>query len=206
MPTTAVKELVKSNMTCKTKDLLETLKFLKRAIPKSSIGKKYSCEITVTLNQVQFVIIGAKRSLYCNANGPAKVTLPLLHLYSIVKTINVLNTHISVGDGFLTVNDVSLYVWTCFFEDDTILRSIDLPINFSPADVMKLPELYTKEEIEFNNLSELHRRTYQTLTDDIKHVYARLKKYGFTPDEIETLIRNKVYNHNLKLKNHEQSN
>jgi uncharacterized protein (UPF0335 family) len=71
---------------------------------------------------------------------------------------------------------------------------------------MKLPELYTKEEIEFNNLSELHRRTYQTLTDDIKHVYARLKKYGFTPDEIETLIRNKVYNHNLKLKNHEQSN
>lgn len=206
MTKTDVKESVKASVICKTKDLLETLKFLKGAIPKNASGKRYSCEITVTVNQAQFVVIGAKRNLYCNAKGPAKVSVPFLHLYSIVKTITVLNTHISIGDGFITINDITMYVWTCFIEDDTILRSIDLTINFSPADIINLPELYTNEEIEFNNLTEIHRRTYQTLTTDIKQVYARLKKYGFTPDEIETLIRNKVYNHNLKLKNHEQSN
>ncbi len=202
MVRTEVKELVKASLMCKSKDLLETLKFLKRAIPSNSSGKKYTCEITVTVNQAQFVVIGAKRLLYCNANGPAKVSVPFFHLYSIIKSINVLNTHISIGDGFITINEITLYVWTCFMEDDTILRSVNLPINFSPADIVKLPEQYSKEEMEFNNLTELHRRMHKTLTDEIKQEYARLKKYGFTPEEIETLSRNKVYN--LKPSNHEK--
>jgi hypothetical protein len=190
--------LTKASLICDTKDLFQTLKFLKAALPKSKKNKQYNCEITLKTNEAVFIVIGAKRSLYCKTNGVVKVTMPLLHLYNIVRDMKEYNTHITIGDGYMTINDIAIHVWTFFFEDDTILRSVNLPINFSASDIIHLPEIYTQEEMNFNNLTPLHQKAYKTLSNDIKQVYKYLKKYGFTLFDIEKIIHDKVYNKKRK--------
>jgi hypothetical protein len=191
-------KMMQASFSCITKDLLQTLKFLKGALPKNRSNKQYSCEMTIKTNEVDFVVIGARRTLYCKTQGVVKATMPLLYLYDIVRKINEFNTHIAINDGSVTINNINVFAWTFFFENDSILRSINLPINFSPSDIMQLPEIYTHEEIEFNKLTELHQRAYKTLSKDIKQVYKNLKKYGFTLFDIEKIIRDKVYNNKPK--------
>jgi hypothetical protein len=67
---------IKYSLSCKTSDLQEVLKFLGVAVPKNKKGKLYNCEITVKTNEVNFVVIGATKTIYCNATGPVKVSLP----------------------------------------------------------------------------------------------------------------------------------
>lgn len=206
MNTSKTDKISKASFSCKTNDLLEAIKFLKAVVPKNKSGMKYTCEITIKTNLIELTTIGAKHTLYCNAGGPAKVSVPLLHLYSILKDSKDFSIQAKVGYGFIELNSIQLFVWTSFLEDDTILRSVDLPINFTPCEIIQLPEKYTEEEIEFNNLGAIHSKTYQTLMSDIKQVHSKLKKYGFTPDEVESIIRRKIQNQNLKKINHEQSN
>ena len=152
-------QAAKNMMTCKTCDLLEVLKFLKRVVPKTVIGKLYCCEITIKTNEVIFVAIGVTRILYCHAAGPAKVSIPFLYLYDIVKRIRTFSTEIVIGEGVITISKVTVNAKTFFFKDDTILRSVNLPINYSENDILRLPEKHTSEELAFNNLDDLIRVT-----------------------------------------------
>lgn len=168
-------------MTCKTSDLLEVLKFLKRAVPKTVIGKLYCCEITIKTNEVSFVAIGVTRLLYCNAAGPVKAAILLLQLFDIVKNIKTYETEIEIGKGEVRIGKVTVRARTFFFQNDTILRSINLPINYSDNDVISLPEQYTPEELTFNNLDELIQKTYKKIEKD-KLVIDILEKH--VPEKI----------------------
>jgi hypothetical protein len=187
-------EAKKCAMSCETNDLKEVLKFLKRAVPKTVIGKLYACEITIKTNEAIFVAIGATRVLYCNANGPVKVSVPLLYFYDIVKNIRTFSTLMTVGDGLLTIGNVTIDAFTFFFQDDSVLRSINLPINYSVKDILRLVEKHTPEELAFNKLDGLVKRTYEDMDNDINYVSGILKKYGFTHAEIEKLVLKKLIN------------
>jgi len=154
-------------MLCKTSDLKEVMKFLNRALPKTAIGKLYGCEITIKTNEVLFVAIGVTRVLYCKSSGPVKISIPFLYFYDIVKNIRTFSTEIAIGNGAMTIGNLKVTASTCFFEDDTILRSINLPINFSANDILHLPEQYTTEELEFNNMNQLIRITQGEITQEI---------------------------------------
>jgi hypothetical protein len=156
----------KFTMTCKTSDLLEVLKFLKRAVPKTVIGKLYCCEITIKTNEVSFVVIGVTKILYCNATEPAKAAILLLQLYDIVKNIKTYETEIEIGMWEVRVGKVTVRACTFFFQNESILRSINLPINYSDDDIIRLPEQYTPEKLTFNNLDELIRETYEKVEKD----------------------------------------
>ena len=182
-----------ASLTCKTSDLMETMRFLKRAIPKTSNGKKYLVEITVKTNEAIFVTIGATKTLYCRASGPAKVTIPFIYLFDVVKNLKKLNTHIGIGPGSLIFEGLILGANTFFFDDDSILRSIDLPINFSPVDVLNIPSRYTQEEIEFNKVDGLVKAAYKDLDEDIAQIYRRLAKYRFNKEEVENFVLNKIF-------------
>jgi hypothetical protein len=172
-----------ASLTCKTSDLVETMKFLKRAIPKTPKGKAYMVEITLKTNEAIFVSIGATKTLYCRATGPAKVTIPFCYLFDIIKNLNKLNTRIDFGKGALMVEGLTVKADTFFFNDDSILRSINLPINFTPSDVVKIPDRYTQEEISFNKVEGLIKKAYTELENDITQVHKRLLKYRFNKEE-----------------------
>ena len=194
MSETLIQQGTKYTMTCKTSELNDALKFLSIVVPKSKKGKLYSCEITIKTNEVNFVAIGATRVLYCKSTGPVKISIPFLYFYDIVKNIKTFSTQITIGDGFMTIGNLTVKVNTFFFQDDSILRSIKLPINYSIFDILRLSDRYTPEEIEFNKLDILLKRAFVELDKDISVSYGILKKFGVTTDEIRKIVHEKILN------------
>ena len=185
-------------MVCKTSELLDAMKFLSRAVPKNKKGRLYNCEITVKTNEVNFVAIGATMVLYCKSAGPVRISIPFLYFLDIVKNIKTFNAEISIVEGKMTIGNLTLMVSTCFFKDDTILRSINLPINYSTADILRLRDKYTPEEIAFNKLDGLINSTLAEINKDVKMVAGTLFKYGITKEEITKMVTEKIFNKQLK--------
>lgn len=185
--------VVKAAFSCKTKDLREVLKFIRAGLKKTWTEERPYCEITIKTNEVEFAVEGAKKTLYCKATGPGRVTISFAYFLHLVQDRPRIQTKISVGDDFMTINETTVVVTTWFFEDDSILRSIDLPLNYGIADVLRLPFRYTEKEIEFNKLAGEYLNACTTLNYDTKQITRRLKKYGILRDEVEEFIHNKIF-------------
>ena len=75
---------------------------------------------------------------------------------------------------------------TTFFETDSILRSIKLPLNYTDMDLAKLllSGKYTDEEIVFNNLAKESVKTMRKVKADIRKIILMMKVYGFKQKEV----------------------
>jgi hypothetical protein len=190
--------VVKAAFSCKTRDLREVLKFLKAGMKKTWMKNLPYCEITIKTNEVEFSIEGAKKTLYCKALGPGRITISFAHFLHLVQDRPRVQTKVSVGDDFMTINETTVTVTTWFFQDDSILRSIDLPVNYGISDVLRLPFRYTGKEIEFNKLAGEYLDACSTLSYDTKSIISRLKKYGISRDEVEEFIHKKIFKQPIK--------
>lgn len=82
---------------------------------------------------------------------------------------------------------------TTFFEDDSILRSIKLPINYTDWHLLQLEQKgFTLEELRFNNLEFAVFNAGKRLKRNVNKVKDILGIYGITKQEIEDLIASKV--------------
>ena len=187
-----IQQVTKCSLICQTIELQETMKFLSVAIPKNKKGKLYNCEITVKTNEVNFVVIGATKTIYCNATGPVKVSLPFWYLNDIVRLITSYYINLDVSEGFLTIGKLTVSTSTCFFQDDSILRSVNLPMNYTVADLMRINDHYTPEEIAFNKLDVLIQNNVDTISLDVKKIAVILKKYGIAVKDIEEFVFEKI--------------
>jgi hypothetical protein len=184
---------VKATISCKTSELLKVLKFLHAAIPKKVKNFQNIMEVTIKTNEVIFVVIGASKTLKCTSKGPAKFTMSFPYFYDLASTSLKSTTCISIGDYFMIFNGATLHIETFFFEDYCILRSIDIPMNYTIPDILRLSLKYTEEEIEFNKLTEAIEIAFKSLANDTKLVTSKLKKYGFSQLEIEKFIHDKIF-------------
>lgn len=187
-----IQQVKKCSLTCKTCELQETMKFLSTAVPKNKKGKLYNCEITVKTNEVNFVVIGATKTIYCNATGPVKVSLPFWYFNDIVRLISRNYITIDVSEGFLTIGKLTVSTSTCFFQDDSILRSVNLPMNYTVADLMRINDHYTPEEIAFNKLDVLIKNNTDTISQDVRKIAVILKKYGIAVKDIQEFVYEKI--------------
>lgn len=188
-----LKPVIKYSLTCKTIDLQEAMKFLSTAVPMNKKGKLYNCEITIKTNEANFVVIGAAKTIYCNSTGPVKVSLPFWYFNDIVRLITTNYVTLNVSEGFLTIGKLTVSTSTCFFQDDSILRSVNLPINYTIADLLKINDHYTLEEIAFNNLDVLIKKNMETIEQDVNKIAVILKKYGIGVKEINDFVFEKIY-------------
>lgn len=187
-----LQQVTKCSMTCPTSELQETLKFLSVAIPKNKKGKLYNCEITIKTNEVNFVVIGATKTIYCNATGPVKVSLAFWYLNDIVRLVATRYITLDISEGFLTIGKLTVSTSTCFIQDDSILRSVNLPMNYTIADLLKINDHYTPEEIAFNKLDLLIKNNMETISQDVKKIAVILKKYGIAVKDIEEFVFEKI--------------
>jgi hypothetical protein len=82
---------------------------------------------------------------------------------------------------------------TTFFEDDSILRSIKLPINYTDWHLLQLEHKgFTIEELRFNDMEYLVHCANRTLKRNIKKTVDLLQVYGVTAKEITALIDSKI--------------
>ena len=111
-----------------------------------------------------------------------------MHFYHLVNDRPLIKTKVLVGVDFMTENETTVCVQTWFFKDDTILRSIDLPVNYKITDILRLAEKYTTQEIEYNKLSIEYRKAHEKLYDDIQKINRILKPYCIPNEKVQEFM------------------
>lgn len=178
------------------KKLLHTLKLIKAAISSNkAAAKKVVCDITITDGMVQFAVPGAIFSQECKTIGTAKAAIHALHFIEIVKGETSLDIEIIINENKVTIGQVTISAKTTFFENDQILRTIELPINYTDADLLRLSsEGYNWSELEFNKLTKSILQAEENRRENLTHAFNKLKLYGVTYQELETLLKKKLFN------------
>jgi hypothetical protein len=178
----------------KTKVLKQTLAKMRVALKSTALDKRtVYCEITITDGKITLTCPGVTYTVVAKTDGMAKVALPYLYLANILKDHKALEIEASVSDNWLKLGSVKVAAKTTFMQSDNILRSVNLPLNYNDADLLKMPEQgFTKEELEFNRLDTKIEKAQNHIQINISRAHKALKSYGITVEEIEHLVKSKV--------------
>ncbi len=174
-------------------DLLRILTQLNKLV-KSAKKQQTTLEITITKDNITFNIPGAQLNLMAHTKGSAKLSMRLAYLLDIVQTLRDEVVIADIKENQLIISNKIFTVLTTFFENDEILRSIDLPLNYNDVDLAKLlvSDKYTKNELDFNNLLSDAERVTIEISEDTKKVYSILSKYGFSYNDVVAFIKTKL--------------
>lgn len=174
-------------------ELLNVLKQMKR-VEKSAKKKLSTLEVTIIDNYLQLAIPGIQLSINAGTKGCAKFTVRLWYLADIIKAEQDNTLHFDLTENRLSLRTLSFPVMTTFFETDSILRSINLPLNYTDMDLAKLllSGKYTEQEVSFNNLDSTAADAMRKVKSDIGKIVLLMKKYGFKKNEVEDIILNRL--------------
>ena len=169
----------------KTKELSTALKLLKVALKlKASNKLNLMCEVTIKDNQIDLCVPGVLQTVICETDGTAKFVMPYLQLEYFVKSFRKQEMDFTLYEGELICENSRFAIETTFFKDDTILRSIDLPLNYTIKDLITLSEKgYTKEELNFNNISAAIEKEKNKLLKELMTKGNVLPQYKMSNEE-----------------------
>ncbi|RNI39887.1 hypothetical protein EFY79_00865 [Hanamia caeni] len=174
-------------------ELLNALKQIQR-VEKSTKKKLSTLDVTLIDGLLQMAIPGIQLNIIAATKGSAKFTVRLWYFTDIIKSERDNTLHFELTENRLSIRKLSFPVLTTFFETDRILRSINLPLNYTDMDLVKLllSGKYTDEEIVFNDLDKEALTAMRRVKADISKIILMMKAYGFKRKEVEELIQNKL--------------
>lgn len=177
------------------KGLLAALTQFKK-IEKSAKKKLSVLEVTVIDGALILIIPGIELKVKAETHGSVKFSVKLWYITDIVSTAAVQVLNCLITENALKIGNSIFNVYTTFFKDDSVLRSIDLPANYDYIDIYKLQLTgkYTQDEIEFNNLSDKIVDASKQIKSDVDRVAVILRKYGFTKRDISDMMVEKLKN------------
>lgn len=174
-------------------ELFDALTQIKRSI-KNTRRKKTVLEVTITDSCLQLLVPGIQLQITAATQGAAKFTVLLDYFLEIVKAEKHGTLDFTLFECSLNLRVFTFSVQTTFFEDDKNLRSINLPINYTDKDIVRLylSEKYTIEEITFNKLNERVEQAMFNTKKDINKISSLMKAYGFNKKEVESIVFDKL--------------
>ncbi|OAB25320.1 hypothetical protein SAMN05444395_10947 [Flavobacterium fryxellicola] len=122
----------------KSKLLNELKKITKTLGPATKWTIYTTIELTITDGLLTLVIPGVRLELKCETSGTAKASLGLYYFREIIKNWKDLQLQCFIHDDEFKIGVTSIKAKTTFFENDSILRSINLPINYSELHLLQL--------------------------------------------------------------------
>ena len=150
-------------------------------------------ELTIIDDYLILVIPGIRKEFKCDTKGTAKATLELYYFKDLIENSKGDTIEGIILDNSIKIGGTTVNCQTTFFETDSILRSIKLPINYSDYHILQLENKgYTIEELRFNELEFVVHNAKKNLKKNIKKTKDILAVYGFTTKEIEDLIEKKI--------------
>ena len=179
---------------CNTKDFKNTLTLM-RATHKSRRIQYFhdTCELTLTDGYVQLAIPGAVFGFRCKTIGTAKASMAFRNLWSIIDSHHMELLTVEFYDEALRFGIVQVKASTVFFNNDTVLRTIKLSNNYTELELLLLKnEGYTKEELEFNNLTQSIEIAEMKVYANIRKAAKALKGYGISPADVKQLVIDKL--------------
>jgi hypothetical protein len=180
---------------CDIENIKEACKHLRVALPKSKRERaKAILEMNFKPQEVQLSLIGAMYRLRISSGCYAKILLPFVFFDTIVKDWKAKIFFASFDNGVITFGGSSL-------ESDAIKiihpenqSKIDLPINYSEHDLLRLEFQYSYEELGRMNLLSQIDKAKENLDKSVRTTLSQLSVYGIKYDEIEKLIMEKIGN------------
>ncbi len=175
------------------KNLFLALKQLNK-LEKLAKRRKITLEITLFQEYILLVVPGVELKVKASTNGSAKATVLLWYFTDIVRSQKEEILFFTIMYNQIHLNGLVFNALTTHFDDDRILRSIQLPINFTLIHIARLylSEKYTSDELLFNNLSDKVIKSFDQVNVDIMKAYNLLSKYGVRKVEIEELMHRKL--------------
>ena len=146
-------------------------------------------ELTVTKGVLTLAVPGVIVSKECSTSGTCKATVRYNYFFRLIEDSPNEVITIIVTEGEMKVGGVCKQVNTTFFEDDSILRTINLPVNYKDIDLLRMPqEGFTIEELRFNLLALPLIKAEKKLQANIDFAYTKLLEYGVTKEDIIELV------------------
>jgi hypothetical protein len=182
------------SFTVANKELKSALAHLEKLNASVNKRKGTVLELTLTDGCLALTIPGVTLNVIAYTKGGAKFVLKLWYFADIVKSYTEDELSFVLTEDSLKIKNTIITVHSTFFKDDSILRSIDLPLNYTHVDLLRLDrsDKYTPQEIKFNHLNEKIASARVHLKVDIDDLYDRLRRYGFTKAEISDLLNSKI--------------
>jgi len=176
------------------KSKLDNLLKIPKINKTASKVKSSTCELTLTDNMAKFVGRGVHFLIPVSSSGTAKATFELSTFVKLIKTYDKDQLKIEIHPGYIKVENFKVPAFSTFMEDDKILRSIDLPINFSDFDLLVISkdDRYTKEELDFNKLTPMITEAKSKLEEALKTSDKQLKRFGITSEDLQNLLEVKI--------------
>jgi hypothetical protein len=174
--------------------LLSLIKQLKLSLNgKRKYSNSLTCEITVTEGKITLATPGIILAMACETIGTAKATIPFIHLLKIVSDTTASLVLLEIENNAIIIEDVIAKSATTFFNDDTILRTIRIPLNYNDYDILKLEyEGYTPEELRFNRISPMLLDAKSNLYQRAIEVAKILHPYNISSDEITKWVVERI--------------
>lgn len=177
-----------------TDGLSQVLNRLK-IVQKINKGRKKAvmCEVTVKKGCIELSTPGLFQVLEAKTRGTCKFVIPISFFTKVVASYKNDYLNFMVTKGKLEMENYICNANTTFFEDDSVLRSIQLPLNYKSSDLLPLTGLeYTEEELIFNNIAPQVDRAKRKLVMDLMAASQMLTDYDISYTELKTLVCNKL--------------
>ena len=146
-------------------------------------------ELTVTNGLLTLAVPGAILRVPCVTTGTCKATMRYRYFFQMIEDSADKVISIEIKEGEINIGGVRTGIKTTFFEDDSILRTINLPVNYREIDILRLPDDgFTAEEIRFNVLDLLLAKAQNKLKERIEIAYSALSAYGVSEEDIVALV------------------
>ncbi len=146
-------------------------------------------ELTVTDGVLALAVPGAVLRIEGTTSGTCKATIRYFYFLQMIEDSAHKTIEIEITQGEININGVRKNISTTFFENDSILRTINLPANYRVIDLLRLPsEGFTIEELQFNVLDIPLQNAKMMLKGNIERSYSNLSDYGVTKEDIIELV------------------
>ncbi len=161
---------------------------------KKKVINQLVLEVSLTTDLMTLTVPGFHLDLEVQGTGAGKVSTGLLHFIHIVENLPDGTFILQLLDGEIRVNDKYIQADVWLYQNDSILRKINLPVNYSELQLLRLPILgYTDDELYFNKLSVKVDIAQKHLERNISEAADILDQYGIGRKELSAFIKERVY-------------
>ena len=132
--------------------------------------------------------------LNCKTQGVGKATIPFVYIFEIIKDEKSTIVNIEIKEDCMYIGNLKIQLNTCLIKDDSILRTIRLPANYTEIDLAKLAHQgYTVEELDFNRLIPQIIQAQKNINTKITKAYNILCDLGFSRNDIVKIVSEKAH-------------
>jgi hypothetical protein len=174
--------------------LLTALKAMKKITGRESKkNKQIMIEFTITDNKLKLVIPGNIVFLDCITTSTVKAFVPFYYFYDIIESEKKDSICVTITNEIMQINNLTINAPTTFFDDDSILRSIKLPVNYTDAFLLKLEHQgYTNEELLFNRMEYKIEMAKRRKLSNLNNALNFLETYGIKFTDLEKIVNEKL--------------